>query len=137
LARIDVSSNEFFIPGLTTNWLPDIFYFGLGVVENPIDYEKTEMAKTVQLGGISDPLDLIEWWMDQADDSIDVSLLWQSLIEDNNDATTTVTEKEEEDDESDNDEDDDDATDDDHEEDEDYEDDNGQGEGREDLLSSL
>jgi hypothetical protein len=96
LARIDVSSNEFFIPGLTTHWLPDMFYFGCdSIMEYPIDYEKTEMAKTVQLGSIHDPLDLIEWWIDQAGESIDTLVLLQSLIhnddDDTNNNNTTTT----------------------------------------------
>ncbi|KAG7344796.1 thioredoxin [Nitzschia inconspicua] len=66
LARIDVSSNEYFVRGLTdVNWLPGLLYFGLGATEYPINYYRTEWADTVQLGSINDPLDLVEWWMDQ------------------------------------------------------------------------
>jgi len=70
LARIDVASNEIMgIPGMVTaNWLPDLFYFGVGVCEYPIHYGETKVGNELELelGGISDPLDLIEWWMDNA-----------------------------------------------------------------------
>jgi len=66
LARIDVSSNEIIVPGMATSWLPDLFYFGVGVTENPIHYHKTPFADDAELGSISDPLELLEWWMDEA-----------------------------------------------------------------------
>jgi len=67
LARIDVTSNEIIVPGMVTaNWLPSLFYFGMGVCEYPIHYGETIVANELELGGISDPLDLIEWWMDNA-----------------------------------------------------------------------
>ena len=68
LARIDVTSNELIVPGMATAWLPDVFYFGVGVTENPIHYGKTPFADDTELGGISDPLELLEWWMDEAAD---------------------------------------------------------------------
>ena len=76
LARIDVTSNEVNVPGMVANWLPDLFYFGVGVSENPVHYGKTPFADEVELGSISDPLDLLEWWMDVAGDVVnEVELL--------------------------------------------------------------
>ncbi len=66
LARIDVSSNEITVPGMATSWLPDLFYFAVGVTKNPIHYHKTPFADDAELGSISDPLELLEWWMDEA-----------------------------------------------------------------------
>lgn len=79
LARIDVTSNEIFVPGMVATWLPDLFYFGVGVYENPIHYGNTPVADEVELGGISDPLDLLEWWMDEAGDVIDEAELLNAL----------------------------------------------------------
>jgi thiol-disulfide isomerase/thioredoxin len=87
LARIDVASNEIMIPGMAATWLPDVFYFGVGVTENPIHYGATPLADEVELGSISDPLDLLEWWMDEAEDSINESDLLRILDE----ITTTST----------------------------------------------
>lgn len=86
LARIDITSNEIIVPGMAATWLPDLFYFGVGVTENPIHYEATPLADEVELGSISDPLDLLEWWMDEAGDSINESDLLHIL-----DETTTAT----------------------------------------------
>jgi hypothetical protein len=61
-----------------------MFYFGPGVTENPVDYEKTKMAKDFELGGISNALDVIEWWMDEAGDSIDERSLLKSLEKEEN-----------------------------------------------------
>jgi hypothetical protein len=60
LARLDVGSNEFFIPGMAVHLLPDIFYFGPDSPRSPIPYTEGEV------GGISDPLDIIEWWLSVA-----------------------------------------------------------------------
>ena len=79
LARIDVTSNEIFVPGMVATWLPDLFYFGVGVYENPIHYGNTPVADEVELGGISDPLDILEWWMDQAGDVINEAELLHVL----------------------------------------------------------
>jgi thiol-disulfide isomerase/thioredoxin len=79
IARFDVSSNEVFVPGVSATWLPDMFYFPVGVIENPVQYAKTETAARVELGGLSDPLDLLDWWMDEAGDSINEKELLQSL----------------------------------------------------------
>lgn len=79
LARIDVTSNEIIVPGMATAWLPDVFYFGVGVTENPIHYGKTPFADDAELGGISDPLELLEWWMDEAADVINEGELLRSL----------------------------------------------------------
>jgi len=79
LARIDVTSNEIFVPGMVTTWLPDLYYFGVGVYENPIHYEKTQFADEIELGSISNPLDILEWWMDEAGDSINESELLNAL----------------------------------------------------------
>lgn len=81
LARMDVTSNEFFVPGLTSSWLPDMFYFGLGVTENPVRFEETEIGRKVALGAFSDPLDVLEWWLDQAGSSVDEAALLQALEE--------------------------------------------------------
>jgi len=71
LARVDVSLNEVLVPGMVPSaWLPDLFYFGVDVYENPVHYGETIFANEFELGGISDPLDLIEWWMDNAGLSI-------------------------------------------------------------------
>jgi thiol-disulfide isomerase/thioredoxin len=59
LARIDITSNEIIVPGMAATWLPDLFYFGVGVTENPIHYGTTPLADEVELGSISDPLDLL------------------------------------------------------------------------------
>ncbi|KAL3898078.1 MAG: hypothetical protein SGARI_006767 [Bacillariaceae sp.] len=80
VGRIDITANEFFIPGLVASWLPGMFYFGPGVTQDAIDFEKSQMAvDNVQLGSIDDALDLIEWWMDEAGDSIDERALLESL----------------------------------------------------------
>ena len=81
LARMDVTSNDAFIPGMPSPiWLPDLFYFRKGVTERPIRYEQTQTGKKVPLGAFSDPLDLIEWWLDQAGESVDESLLLDNLL---------------------------------------------------------
>ena len=85
LARVDVTSNEIFVSGMAATWLPDLFYFGIGVSENPIHYGKSALADEVELGSISDPLDILEWWMDEAGDAIDEAELLNSL----NEITTT------------------------------------------------
>lgn len=79
LARIDVTSNEIILPGMTAAWLPDLFYFGVGVSENPRSFAKTPLADEIELGSISDPLDLLEWWMDEAGDPINEEELLQKL----------------------------------------------------------
>ena len=79
LARIDAASNEVFVPGLVSTQLPDLFYFGKGDTEYPTHYPKTQFAHDMELGGISDPLDLLEWWMDEAGESIDESELLRAL----------------------------------------------------------
>jgi hypothetical protein len=84
VGRMDITVNEVFIPGLVANWLPAMFYFGPGVTENPVDYEKTKMAKDFELGGISNALDVIEWWMDEAGDSIDERSLLKLLEKEEN-----------------------------------------------------
>jgi len=81
LVRIDVTSNEITVPGMAATWLPDLFYFGVGVSENPIHYGKTPFADEVELGSISDPLDLLEWWMDEAGDVINEAELLHVLDE--------------------------------------------------------
>lgn len=79
LARIDVTSNEIIVPGMAATWLPDLFYFGVGVSENPIHYDKTPFADGLELGSISDPLELLEWWMDEAGDVINEADLLHGL----------------------------------------------------------
>jgi hypothetical protein len=79
LARLDVTSNEIFVPGMATSWLPDLYYFAEGAYENPIHYEKTNLAEEVELGGIADPLELLQWWIDEAGESIDRGALLLSL----------------------------------------------------------
>ena len=74
LGRLDVSSNEFFIKGAAVYWLPDILYFG-DRIKTPIRYN------TGEVGGISDPLDIIGWWLDVADDTIDQATLLRELKE--------------------------------------------------------
>lgn len=79
LARIDVTSNEIIVPGMAATWLPDLFYFGVGVSENPIHYGNTPSADDIELGSINDPLDLLEWWMNEARDVIDEAELLHHL----------------------------------------------------------
>ena len=79
VARIDVTSNEVIVPGMAATRLPDLFYFGIGVSENPIQYKDTRFADQVELGSISDPLDLLEWWMDEAGDAINEAELLHGL----------------------------------------------------------
>lgn len=81
LARVDVTSNEIFIPGMEAKWLPDLFYFGVGIDENPIHYGQTSLADEKELGSINDPLELLEWWMDEAGDTINEVELLQALEE--------------------------------------------------------
>lgn len=65
VARIDVTLNEVLVPGMVTStWLPDIFYFGVGAEENPIQFINTTFANDQELGAMSDPLELIDWWID-------------------------------------------------------------------------
>ena len=82
LARIDVSMNEIFVPGMSSSFLPDLYYFGVNVYENPVHYLKTEMAEETELGSVSDPLDLLLWWIDEAGDTIDERALLKSLDSD-------------------------------------------------------
>jgi hypothetical protein len=79
LARMDITTNEFFVPGLKPSWLPDMFYFGLGVTENPIRYDQTKTGREAPLGAFSDPLDVIDWWLDQAGESVDQQALLDDL----------------------------------------------------------
>lgn len=79
LARNDVTSNEIIVPGMAATWLPDLFYFGVGVSENPIHYENTPSADDIELGSINDPIELLEWWMTQAGDVIDEAELLHDL----------------------------------------------------------
>ena len=79
LARIDATSNEIIVPGMAATWLPDLFYFGVGVSKNPIHYGETPFADDVELGSISDPLELLEWWMDEAGDVISEAELLHGL----------------------------------------------------------
>eukprot|EP00536_Pseudo-nitzschia_multiseries_P012520 jgi/Psemu1/326873/estExt_fgenesh1_pg.C_4820010 len=82
LARIDATANEpeIVVPGMVAPaWLPDLFYFGVGTVDHPVRYETTPFADEVELGGIGDPLEILEWWMDEAGDSIDESELLRAL----------------------------------------------------------
>lgn len=79
LARVDITSNEITVPGMTATWLPDLFFFGVGVSENPIHFGKTPLADEVELGSISDPLDVLEWWMDEAGGVINEAELLRAL----------------------------------------------------------
>ena len=79
LARVDVTSNEIIVPGMAATWLPDLFYFGVGVSDNPIHYENTPSADEIELGSINDPIELLEWWMTEAGDVIDEAELLYDL----------------------------------------------------------
>ena len=79
LGRVDVTTNEILVAGMAATWLPDLFYFGIEVYENPILYGQSPLATDVELGSISDPLDILEWWMDEAGDSVDEAELLTSL----------------------------------------------------------
>lgn len=69
LGKLDVSTNEFFVQGVVSPYLPDVYYFHGDVV---IPYEGPD--------GISDPLDIIEWWLDvMENDNIDENVLLQEL----------------------------------------------------------
>ena len=108
IGRLDVSTNEWFYPGMAAHWLPDVYYFGPPTSSSsssnqndsnsnssrsrslpiPIVYTgRTEHEDEV--GGVSDPLELIEWFLDVAD-NIDEQALLQDLKE--KVTTTTRTE---------------------------------------------
>jgi hypothetical protein len=58
IGKLDVSENEFFIPGVHVTQIPDIFYFGS---KSKIQSMRSHMG---EVGGISNPLDIVEWWLD-------------------------------------------------------------------------
>lgn len=59
LGRLDVSANEYLLPGVRVEQLPDVYYFGFDASQTPTGYGKAN-----KVGGISDPLDIFEWWVD-------------------------------------------------------------------------
>jgi hypothetical protein len=84
LGRLDVSSNEYFVPGMAAPWLPDVYYFGPTTTKTtPIRYTSPSQEL---VGGISDPMELIDWWLDLVadDDTVDPVKLLHDL-EQNND----------------------------------------------------
>jgi len=78
LGRLDVTANEYYIQGTTVYWLPDILYFGSSY-KTPIRYDAGEV------GGVSDPLDIISWWLDVADDKVDETSYLRDLKKREND----------------------------------------------------
>ena len=78
LGRLDVTANEYYIQGTTVYWLPDILYFGSSY-KTPIRYDAGEV------GGVSDPLDIISWWLDVADDNVDETSYLRDLKKREND----------------------------------------------------
>jgi hypothetical protein len=86
IGRFDVTANEYFLPGVRVYKLPDIYYFGFDSSQAPSRYDGAD-----EVGGISDPLDIIEWWLDVAkkentkeDMAIDELALLQVLEEQRN-----------------------------------------------------
>ncbi len=88
LGRLDVSSNEYFVPGMAAPWLPDVYYFGpttATVKTTPIRYVSQTNPQEL-LGGISDPMDLIDWRLDIVadDDTVDPVKLLNDLEHNDN-----------------------------------------------------
>jgi len=69
LYKLDVSQNE--VHNMSLPWLPDVYYFPpIATTEEesslpvaPVRYDRTDEFKN-GVGRISDPLDIIEWWLE-------------------------------------------------------------------------
>ena len=83
IARIDITENELFLPGIVAEWLPDVYYLGPerlaksildppnqkgsnrgpGVHYNIVRYDLVD-SKGEGVGRLNDPIDIIEWLLD-------------------------------------------------------------------------
>ena len=97
VAWLDVSTNALFLPGISAHWLPDVYYFGPNYTTGssndngnknkqqllPVRYENQKkdtsasssttthnhnIEEDPSVGGISDPVDILVWWWNVAED---------------------------------------------------------------------
>ena len=65
IARLDVTSNDYFYPGMVTPYLPELYYSQPYATGEPIRYNRTDDIGD-RVGGIDDPIQVIDWWIEVA-----------------------------------------------------------------------